>query len=181
MIELTEIINNPTASNANRLHNIAALLSSDEAFTYNTTYITDSHVELKRFTDNTIELKKMLFKYSELLNNKLSEVIEEDDLIWAFKLQANNAAEILSDDISFIVVSEKYETQLLKLLASTTISSFVLSLHFKYSKSELINQRYNDSFIYHIQHSFKVNSSRDIRKSILQFVKIVKLHLYAEK
>lgn len=180
MLELTEILNNPIHRSDRQLLNIAALLSSDEAFAYNTTYITDSQIELSRFKENTIELNKLLVKYTELLNDKLSSIIEDEDLAWVFKLKANNAVEVLSDDISFLVVREKYETQLLKFLASSCITSFVLSLHFKYSKNERIDFGYNDSFDFHIQHSFKVTSKRDIRKSIIHFVKIVKLYLYAE-
>lgn len=183
MIELTEILNAPSTINNKELLDIAALLSSDEAFIYNSTYITDSQNDLIHFKNNTIKLRKLLIKYTEILKNKLSSTIEEEeeDLIWGFKLQANNSLEVLSDDISFVVVNEENESQLLKLLTSLSVTSFVLSLHFKHSKNEIINKSYKDSFDYHIQHSFKVNNNREIRKSINQFVKIVKLHLYAQQ
>ena len=180
MLELTELLNNPNTGNDMQLFNIAALLSSDEAYIYTPTYLTDSQDGLKNFKTNTIELNKLLVNYTELLNEKLSAIIDEEDLVWAFKLQANNSVEILSDDITSIVVREKFEDQLLKLLSSSNITSFILSLHFKYSKNELIGFDYNGSFRFHIQHSFKVNNKRDIRNSIFRFVKIVKLHLHAE-
>lgn len=179
MIELTEIINNPINRNDRQLLNIAALLSSDDAFAYTTTYITDSEKELRKFHKNTIELNKLMIRSTKTLNDKLLSIFEDKGLVWAYKLKANNSLEVLSDDISFLVISEKYENHLLKFLTSSSITSFVLSLHFKYSKDELIALRYNDSFDFHIQHSFKVNNERDIKKSIIQFVKIVKLHLYA--
>lgn len=179
MLELTEILNNPVPIKR-ELVNIAALLSSDEAFIYTPTYITDSQAGLDKFKDNTIELNKTLLKYSDLLEEKLSSIIKDEDLVWAFKLQANNAAEVVSDDISLITIRENSEKQLLKLLTSSCVTSFVLSLHFKYSKNGLVDLDYNASFDFYIHHSFKVNNKREIRKSIIQFVKIVNLHLNAE-
>lgn len=64
MLELTEILNNPVPINNRELVNIAALLSSDEAFIYTPTYMTDSQGELKKFKENTIELNKVLLRYS---------------------------------------------------------------------------------------------------------------------
>lgn len=180
MLELTEILNNPVPINNRELVNIAALLSSDEAFIYTPTYMTDSQKELKKFKENTIELNKVLLRYSDLLKEKLSSIIKDKDLIWVFKLQANNAAEVVSDDISLIAIRDNYEKQLLKLLTSSCVTSFVLSLHFKYSRNELVDLDYNASFDFYIHHSFKVNNKREIRKSIIQFVKIVNLHLHAE-
>lgn len=181
MIELSDILNDSSSNDRKQLVNIAALLASDNAFAYNPTYITDSAVELKRFKDNVSELKSLLFRYSEYLNKKILSDINRDDIIWAFKLQINNAVEVLSDNISFIVVRDNYENELLKLLTKSDVSNFVLSLHLKYSINKLIDLKYNDSFKYHIQHSFEVSDKKDIRSSINQFISIVKLHLDAKK
>lgn len=181
MIELSDILNGSGSTDRKQLANIAALLASDNAFAYNSTYITDSAVELKRFKDNVSDLKSLLFKYSEYLNKKILSDIDSDNNIWAFKLQINNAVEVLSDNISFIVVRDNYENELLKLLTKSSISNFILTLHLKYSLNDFIGKEYDNSFDYHVQHSFEVNDKKDIRNSINQFISIVKLHLDAKK
>ncbi len=181
MIELSDILNDTSSSDRKQLVNIAALLSSDNAFVYNSTYITDNEIELKQFKDNVSNLKSLLVKISKRLDKKIRSNIIGDNLIWAFKLQINNAVEVVSDDISLIVVRTNYENELLKLLTKSNISNFILTLHFKYSPNELIDLDYDDVFDYHIQHSFGISNEKDLRNSINQFISIVKLHYDAKK
>lgn len=181
MIELSDILNNSRPTDRKQLVNLAALLASDDAFAYNPTYITDSAVELKRFKDNVNSLRSLLFRYSDYFNKKILTVFDGLDSVWGFKLQINNAVEIVSDDNSFIVVRDNYENELLKLLTKTDVSNFVLTLHLKYSLNDLIDLSYDNISKNHIQHSFKVSDKKDTRNSINQFISIVKLHLDAKK
>jgi len=181
MIELSDILNNSSSTGKKQLVNLAALLASDDAFAYNPTYITDSEEELNRFKDNVSTLKDLLLSYTKYFNKKILSVFIGDDFIWAFKLQINNAVEVVSDDTSFLIVRDTNEKELLKLLTKSTISNFVLTLHLKYSLNDFIDLGYDNVFDYHIQHSFGISNKKDIKNSINQFISIVKLHLDAKK
>lgn len=181
MIELSDILNDSSTNERKELANIAALLASDNAFAYNSTYITDSADELKRFKDNVNDLKSFLIKNSNYFNKKILSDINSDNYIWAFKLQINNAVEVSSDNISFIIVRHNYENELLKLLTKSNILNFILTLHFKYSLYDYKGKLYDNHFAHHVQHSFEINNIRDIRKSINQFIGIVKLHIDANE
>lgn len=181
-MKIEEIINHTNTSSIID-QDLVALLNSDEAFLYNSTYISHKENDLTKFKERVITLKEVLESCNMSLNKEITNQVS-DKIKWYFKIQIDQAVELECNSKNIKVVERK-ENILLSFLSSANKSPFLLTLFFSYRLNHVKTPLGVYSRKYTIEHSFKVETNREdkylIRKAVKKFICIVKNHIDASK